>query len=138
MVTVGRRGGNLGDFHGVVVDEDEGIESEVELLGKGGDVFGLGSPVDLPAHDVFFAENHAGVLLEDFPHVAFLVFGGETENHAGIHSRLEEVLKGGVGLGDFELFGSDFGSYTRPEGGIGIDDEDFSRVGPGWRECGER
>ena len=125
----GEGGGDLRNFHRVVVDENKGVGGEVELLGEGGDVLGFGTPVDFPAHDVFFAKNHAGVLLEDFADIAFLVFGGEANDHAGFHARLEEVLESGVGFGDLELFGTDFGGDAGPKGGVGIDDKDF-----GWRE----
>ena len=71
-----------GPFHGVVVDEDHRVKSNVEDLLDVADVGGFVLPIGHKDRDVLLAQDHLGMTPKRFSRHRFRVFAADGQNDA--------------------------------------------------------
>ncbi len=71
-------------FGGVVVEEHEGIETEVDRLRYRLDVGGLVFPIDPEGDDVVFLQDHFGMVAEGIERDGFIVLRGNAQNDSAL------------------------------------------------------
>ncbi len=67
-------------LHGIVVDEGQRIDPDVELAGDLAQALRLVVPVDADGAEVFGAQEHAGMLFDGLQRVGRVVFAGDCQN----------------------------------------------------------
>ena len=69
---------DFGAFERVIVEENEAIQSKVELLSSDL-MFSLWPPVDPPGHEVILLQDHVRAFLEYLKHIELVVLTAQTE-----------------------------------------------------------
>src|SRR6185437_6380932 len=132
-----------GPLGGVIVDEHESVEADVELLRDAAEVGGLVSPVGDKAGDVFALEDHLWMRGERREGVGLVVLGADSEDDAALGQREGVALKLGVGfahlaaLPEDDAFKSVVADDAGPERVVEIEDESLggAAAGSGQQAC---
>ena len=82
----------------VVVDENQGVQADVEPPGDLAEVGRLIIPIGDETGDVIHPQHHLGVLLEDLPGDRLLVLAANGQQDAALLQRLGVLLEGHEGL----------------------------------------
>ena len=77
----------------VVVDEDDRLQTEVQLLHEVGDVLRLVAPVDAPAGEVLLLDDHLGVDCDRFERDGLFVLADDGERDAALRERQDRALE---------------------------------------------
>ena len=121
----------MGTLRGVVIDEDEAIDAEVEFFGDGQDVFVFRFPVCLEARDMFNLEDGAGMLKAGSCDVV-VILRTDCKEDAAIAERETVFLKCSVGFAnwrlvtDLDLVGSIIADNAPPERVVEIENQDLA------------
>ncbi len=122
------RGLHLGALDGVVVDEDEAVEAEVQLLGDRVDVLGLRLPVDAPGHEVLPAEPHPGMPIEDLQHVGLGVLAAEAQEPSRLVLAEHELLEGDAGGVHVDAERAVLTAHPGPQRLVAVEHDDLRRA----------
>mmetsp|Transcript_155943 Transcript_155943/g.499974 ORF Transcript_155943/g.499974 Transcript_155943/m.499974 type:complete len:237 (-) Transcript_155943:727-1437(-) len=121
-----QRGPDALGLAGVVVQEDEGVEAEVQLRGQAPEARGLRAPMHLPRRKLRAAQLHAaGPLVKDAEHVGLVVARGQA-HQAPLHLQLGDLfLQHAMGTTHVEIFDAVLSNHATPQSLIAIADEHF-------------
>src|SRR5437762_10738163 len=89
----GQRLAHARAFDRIVVDEDHGLEPEIQIGREIEDVLGLVGPVDLPSDEVFLTEHHLGMLEHRLERDRLFVLAHDAEDDAPALQVLDRSLK---------------------------------------------
>src|SRR5262249_47162503 len=84
---------HLGAFDRTVIEENETIESELELLGQRFEIFGFRLPIDTRGQEMFTVQRHIQTALEYLNHVWLVVLAAQAQEHARCVLRAHELLQ---------------------------------------------
>ncbi|MNI26520.1 hypothetical protein D3C73_802220 [compost metagenome] len=80
-------------FYGIVIHEDEAVQSQVKLLGQFPEIGRFGLPVNLPAYKMLFLQRHILMRVKYFPDVSFVVLAAKGQQHALLTARDHLLLE---------------------------------------------
>src|SRR5580700_1329253 len=129
----GELGGHKRAFGWVVVKEDEAIDSEIEFLRNGANVFVFVVPVRLEAGDVLELENGAGVA-KSGPGDVLVVLRANGKQHATVTKRQTVLLEGGIRFpnrsfsADLNLINAVVANDASPKSVVEVEDENLSAL----------
>ena len=118
----------------VVVDEDQRIETDVQLLGDGADVLRLVRPVGDEAGDVGALQHHLRMLLERLQRVRLVVLGAHREDDAALGQIARVVLErdegfaGGAALAEDDAFQAVVADHAAPQRVVEIEHQALRRA----------
>ena len=118
-------GFHLSALEGIVIDEDEAIQPELELLGQRLEVLGFGLPIELPGSEVIPPQGHILPPRKDGPDIIFVVLAVQTKQHASLALSAHELLQGLARRVQTDAHGSILATNTRPEGLVTIEHNDL-------------
>jgi hypothetical protein len=118
-------GFDFGTFDRVVIDENETIESKLELLGKGFQIFGFRLPVKALCGEVFLAQRHIQTALKYFQDVALVILAAQAQQHSCSMLRAHEFLQLPAYFVQPDTLRAVFATNARPESVVAIQRDDL-------------
>ncbi len=112
-------------FLGIVVDEDEAFEPEVEFGCERGKVGAFRIPIDAAGGEILEAQGKFGMGAEGFGDVFFVVLAAEREQHAFGAARGHEFLQGAARGIERDAGRAVFAADAAPKGVVAIERDDF-------------
>ncbi len=91
---------------GIVVHQDEAVETDFQLFGEGGEVACLGIPVNALRHEVVGRERHFRMDAESGGDILLIVLAAQGEQHTVAAALRHEVLKGAARRVQHHAFGT--------------------------------
>ena len=118
----------------IVVDEDHGVEADVEYLLNLPDIVHLRFPVGHKDGDVVQTQHHVGMLLERFFGLVFVVLAADADDDAALlellypHLKLSERLANAQAVTQLDAFHAIVADDTAPLRVVQVEDEAFLKL----------
>ena len=120
-------------LNGIVVEEHDGLQAEVQLRRQLDEVRGLVLPVDAPAGEVLDPELHLGMPPDGFERDGLLVLADDAEHEAAARESLERALEIREGLphavvtAELQVLPAHVADDAAPQRVIEVHDDELAR-----------